>query len=135
MSGADFLWFLEEIWLDLTNLDTADLPSLVFRLIVLVGAVFCGTFLLRVVLMVLKRLADDYVFPPIVFLWDVLTYPFKLPFRVVRRVRSRIRSNREYARGERRTRELEEEKRREAAEADARERERLAELKGLLKPD
>src|SRR5512132_352565 len=128
MSGSDFLWFLEEIWLDLTHLDTADLPSLVFRIMVLVGVVFFGTFLLRVTVTVIGGLTRSYIVPPVAFLWDVLTYPLRLPFRVMKRVRGRIRERRRYAEAERRQREMEEEKRREAAEAERRERERIAEL-------
>lgn len=135
MSGADFLWFLEEIWLDLTHLDTADLPSLVFRIIALVGVVFFGTFLLRVTVTVVGGLTRSYIVPPVVFLWDALTYPVRLPFRVVRRVRRRLRNQREYARAEQRQRELEESKAREAAEAERRERERIAELQKILKVD
>jgi hypothetical protein len=111
------------------------LPSLVFRLIVLVGVIYFGTFLLRVTVTVIGGLARSYLVPPVVILWDALTYPLRLPFRLGRRVRSRMRNSREYDRGQLRLREMEEEKRREASEADARERERLAELKGLLKPD
>jgi hypothetical protein len=88
VSGADFLWFLESLWLDLTNLDTADLPSLVFRIIVLVGVLFFGTFLLRVTVTVIGGLTRSYIVPPVVLVWDVLTYPLRLPFRIVRRVRS-----------------------------------------------
>src|SRR5512147_2862643 len=113
MSGSDFLWFLEEIWLDLTHLDTADLPSLVFRIIVLVGVLFFGTFLLRVTVTVIGGLMRSYIVPPVVFLWEALTYPVRLPFRVVRRVRQRRRQEREYARAEQRQRELEESKARE----------------------
>lgn len=68
MSGSDFLFWLEEIWFDLTHLDTADLPLLIFRLILLVLLMFFGTFLLRVAVTVSGGLLRSYVLP-VVQLW------------------------------------------------------------------
>ena len=33
MSGADILYWLDDIWYDVTHLSTADIPSLIFRLL------------------------------------------------------------------------------------------------------
>lgn len=135
MTGADFLRWLEAIWFDLTNPDTADLPSLVFRLIVLVLLIFFGTFLLRVTLAVLGELARNYVLPLLAFVWNALTYPFRLPFRIVRRLRLRIISRRNQLRWEREEQLRRERQETEREEAGRRERERIAALQKVLKVD
>lgn len=135
MTGADFLWWLEEIWLDLTNLDTADLPSLIFRLALLVLLILFGTFFLRVALSVLGGLARSYVLPPVSFLWDALTYPLRLPFRVARRIVRRVRAARRQREWEHAERVRKEQAEADRVAAEVRERERIAELQKVLKVD
>ena len=135
MSGSDFLWWLEEIWLDLTNPGTADLPSLVFRLIALLFLVFAGTFLLRVAITILGGLLRSYVVPPLAFGWQVLTAPVRLPFRVVRRVIRLVRAARRQREWEHAERERKKEQEAERLAAEVRERERIAELQKVLKVD
>ena len=135
MSGSDFLWWLEEIWLDLTNPGTADLPSLVFRLIVLLFLVFAGTFLLRVAVTVVGGLLRSYVLPPLAFVWRTVTAPVRLPWRLTRRVIRRVRSARKQREWEHAERVRKEEAAAERLAAEVRERERIAELQQVLKVD
>ena len=135
MSGSDFIWWLEEIWLDLTNPGTADLPSLVFRLIVLLLVIFGGTFLLRVAVTVLGGLLRSYVVPPLAFGWQMLTAPVRLPFRLVWRIVRRVRQARRQREWEHAERVRKEQAEAERLAAGVRERERIAELQKVLKVD
>jgi hypothetical protein len=137
MTGADFLYWLEDIWLDLTNLGAADLPSLFFRLALLVIG---GTLLLRVVVSVTRSVVVEFFAPAISAIlhgiWRTVTFPVWFPYRIIktgiiRPLRTRRNRIRE-AEAERRRREQEE---RDRAGAERREREHLADLERLLKPD
>lgn len=135
MSGSDFLWFLEDIWLDLVNLDTADLPSLFFRLVLLLIG---GTILLRVTVTVTRNIVIAYFAPALGSLlcgiWRVLTFPFWFPFRLVRNYVFRpLKARSTRKRYEREQAAYRERQRQETAAAAASERERLAALRDILK--
>ena len=135
MTGSDFLFWLEGIWFDLTNLGTADLPSLFFRLVLLFALVFFGMFFVRVVLTVLRGLLRSYVLPLLSWCWSVLTAPVRLPWRLLMRVWRRLtrtRGAKAYARAELKRKEQQEAER---LAAERRERERIAELRKVLKVD
>jgi hypothetical protein len=135
LTGSDLWLSLELLIDDLLNPSTADIPQLVFRLIVAALLLWGGFLFMRVFLTVTGKLLREFLLPPLRLLWRVVSYPFRLPYRLFRRVRlfvGRRRAARQYAMAE--IARLENE-RREREDADRRERERLATLERILRPD
>lgn len=135
MTGSDLWLSLELLIDDLLNPSTADLPSLFFRLIVAALLLWGGFLFVRVFLTVTGKLLREFLLPPLRLLWRVISYPFRLPYRLFRRVRlvlSRRRAARRYALAEMTRVETE---RREREEEERKERERLAAIERILRPD
>jgi len=135
VTGSDLWLALELLIDDLLNPSTADLPSLVFRLIVAALLLWGGFLFVRVFLTVTGKLLREFLLPPLRLIWRIISYPFRLPYRLYRRVRlfvGRRRAVRQSVLAE--ATRLENE-RREREEADRRERERLAALERILRPD
>lgn len=137
MSGSDFLWWLEDIWLDLTNLDTADLPSLFFRLLLLIVG---GTLLMRITLAITRGVVVDFFAPAVKGIawafWRTVTAPVWIPYRIITRgiikpmkIRRNVRRQRAWER------EQKEAALREREAEQRRERERLAAIERIFKVD
>lgn len=135
MTGSDLWLTLELLIDDLLNPSTADLPSLVFRLIVAALILWGGFLFVRVFLTVTGKLLREFLLPPLRLVWRIVSYPFRLPYRLFRRVRllvGRRRAIRENAMAEQAR--LENERQRQE-EAERLERERLQALERILRPD
>jgi len=88
MSGADILYWLEGIWYDVTHLATADIPSLIFRLFVLLAAIVVAQHLVKVVLRILwdicrpiAQLVRDILYG----VWLVVSAPVRVPLNWLKR--------------------------------------------------
>ena len=100
MSGADILYWLGDIWYDVTHLGTADIPSLIFRLLVLLAALVIGQHVVKTVLRILWDICK-----PIVHLirdilwgiWWVVSAPVRVPLGWIRKGRQ-AREKRQQAR-------------------------------------
>ena len=82
MSGADILYWLNGIWYDVTHLATADIPSLLFRLFVLLLAIVIGQELIRIVLHILwdiVRPVAQLIRGILYGLWWVVSAPVRIP--------------------------------------------------------
>jgi hypothetical protein len=79
MTGSDFVAFLDGIFFDLANPGTADLPSLFFRLALLI---FGCLLLWKIVTAFLGSLWRG-IMPAMRVLWRVVTAPLWLPYRLL----------------------------------------------------
>ena len=82
MSGADILYWLENIWDDVIHLGTADIPSLIFRLLVLLAAIVIGQKLLFAVLHILwdiVRPVVRFVRDVLAWVWWIISAPVRVP--------------------------------------------------------
>lgn len=80
MSGDDILYWVGEIWYDVTNLATADIPSLLFRLFVLFAAIVIAQKIIRIVL----RICRDVLQPVAQLICDILKGIWWVVFAPVR---------------------------------------------------
>lgn len=90
MTGDDIVWWLQGIWEDLTDLGSADVPLLVFKLFVLFVVAF---FVWQVGRMVVRAIWSA-VGPLLRLPWRIVTAPVRLPWRCVRRAYGAVRSRR-----------------------------------------
>lgn len=135
MTGSDLWLALELLIDDLLNPSTADLPSLVFRLIVAALLLWGGFLFLRVFLTVTGKLLREFLLPPLRFFWRIISYPFRLPYRLFRRVRLFVGRRRAIRRSVLQEQARLENEKRDREEEERRERERLAALERILRPD
>jgi hypothetical protein len=92
ISGTDLWYFLEGIAYDVTHLDTANIPSLLARLV----AVFVGFVIAKGVISLLWRvLFVETAVPLVEGVWLLLTAPVRLPSRAVKRWRRRRQERRD----------------------------------------
>lgn len=142
MSGDDILYWLDGIWYDVTNLATADIPSLLFRLFVLFAAIVIGQQIIRIVL----RICSDILRPVAQLIRDILKgiwWIVSAPVRVPRdwlRKRTRAKQDRkneqywEMQRQHKERQEAEEKDRQqeEAVEHIRRQGQELQRMKGMM---
>lgn len=97
MSGHDILYWFSNLWNDLTNLGTADIPSLVFR-IVLLGF---GLLIAKALLQMLWRIVGELLEAIWSLVWGILrtvTFPIWYPIRAMYRWQKERYRNRQWQR-------------------------------------
>ena len=124
-TGDDILWWLSDLWHDITHPGDADMLALVLKLFALVVV----ALLLRSFLRVMLRMIWELVGPVLNGLWLIASAPVRIPRRWVKDWVTGIeqrRSQRAWA--DRQAQQKAEIKAQQAAEAERQEREQQAEL-------
>jgi len=135
VSGYDILYWLEGIWYDVTHLATADIPSLMFRLFVLLVAIVVGQHLIRVVLRILwdivrpvAQLIRDILWG----IWWVVSAPVRVPMNWLRNARQRKESRTRQRELQAQAAFYEQQRQDEIAAKDRQQREEYQRMKGMM---
>lgn len=131
MTGSDIAFWLEGIRDDLLDLGSADVPLLVFKVVVLFGVSFFAWQFGKLVLRAVRSVVE----PVLKLLWRIVSAPVRLPWKTVKRL-YRLIQRRRWERQQRHAEIAEAERERERARAAARERaEALATASKILDVD
>ena len=86
MTGYDVLYWLSELWYDLTHLDTASLPEVVFKLVVIFFVFIIGKQILSVLWRVFYHETLRHIIEPI---FKVVFFPFRIPKILMKRAKKK----------------------------------------------